>query len=60
MEQHFRGERLGHPRVKEMYVELANGQKVVVRNQTSTLQVAIETPCDPVVISTCSSVIRGN
>ena len=36
MEQHFRGERLVHPCVKEMSVPLANGQKVVVRNQPAT------------------------
>ena len=59
MEQHFRGERLVHPCVKEMSVQLANGQKVVVRNQTRTLQVAIGTPWDPVVISTVFAVIPG-
>ena len=36
MEQHFRGERLVHPCVKEMSVPLANGQKVAVRNQPET------------------------
>ena len=36
MEQHFRGERLVHPCVKEMSVPLTNGQKVVVRNQPAT------------------------
>ena len=36
MEQPFRGERLVHPCVKEMSVPLANGQKVVVRNQPAT------------------------
>ena len=36
MEQHFRGERLVHPCVKEMFVPLANGQKVVVSNQPAT------------------------
>ena len=36
MEQHFRGERLVNPCVKEMSVPLANGQKVVVRNQPAT------------------------
>ena len=36
MEQHFRGKRLVHPYVKEMSVPLANGQKVVVRNQPAT------------------------
>ena len=36
MEQHFRGERRVHPCVKEMSVPLANGQKVVVRNQPAT------------------------
>ena len=36
MEQHFRGERLVHSCVKEMSVPLANGQKVVVRNQPAT------------------------
>ena len=59
MEQHFRGERLVHPYVKEMYVQLANGQKVVVRNQIRTLQVAIGTPWGPVVISTVFAVIPG-
>ena len=37
LEQHFRGKRLVHPCVKEMSVKLANGQKVVVSNQTRTL-----------------------
>ena len=32
LEKHFRGERLVHPCVTEMYVQLAKGQKVVVRN----------------------------
>ena len=59
MEQHFRGERLVHPCVKEMSVQLANGQEVVVRNQTRTLQVAIGTPWGPVVISTAFAVIPG-
>ena len=59
MKQHFPGERLVHPCVKEMYVQLANGQKVVVRNQTRTLQVAIGTPWGPVVISTAFTVIPG-
>ena len=59
MEQHFRGERLVHPCVKEMSVQLANGQKIVVRNQTHTLQVAIGTPWDPVVVSTPFEVIPG-
>ena len=36
MEQHFRGERLVPQYVKEMSVPLANGQKVVVRNQPTT------------------------
>ena len=37
IEQHFRGERLLYPCVKEMMsVPLANGQKVVVRNQPAT------------------------
>ena len=36
MEQHFRGERLVHPCVKERSVPLANGQKVVMRNQPAT------------------------
>ena len=44
MEQNFRGERLVHPCVKEMSVQLANGQNVVVRNQTRTIQVTIGTP----------------
>ena len=57
MEQHFRGERLLDPGVKEMSVQLANGQKVVVRNQTRTLQVAIGTPWGPVVNFTDSAVI---
>ena len=52
MEQHFRGERLVHSCMKELSVQLANGQTVVVRNQTRTLQVAIGTPWGPVVIST--------
>ena len=59
MEQYFRGDRLVHPCVKEMSAQLANGQKVVVRNQTSTLQVAIGTPWGPVVISTAFAVIPG-
>ena len=36
MEQHFRGERMVHPCVKEMSVLLTNGLKVVVRNQPAT------------------------
>ena len=40
-----------------MSVQLANGQKVVLRNQTSTLQVAIEIPWGPEVISTAFAVI---
>ena len=59
MEQHFRGKRLVHPCVKEVPVQLANGQKAVVRNQTCTLQVAIRTPWGPVVISTAFAVIPG-
>ena len=59
IEQHFRGERLVFPCVKEMSVQLANGQKVVVRNQTRTLQVTIGTPWGPVVISTAFAVIPG-
>ena len=59
MEQHFRGERLVHPCVKEMFVQLANGHKVVARNQTRTLQVAIGTPWGPVAISTTFAVIPG-
>ena len=59
MEEHFRGGRLVHPCAKKMYVQLANGQKVVVRNQTRTLQVAIGTPWGPVVISTAFAVIPG-
>ena len=59
MEQHFRDEGLVHPCVKEMFVQLENGQKVVVRNQTRTLQVAIGTPWGPVVISTAFVVIPG-
>ena len=59
MEQHFRGERLVHPCVKEMSVQLANGQKVVVKNQTRTSQVAIGTPWGPVVICTVFAVISG-
>ena len=38
MEQHFRGERLVHPCVKERSVPLANGQKVVMRNQPATTE----------------------
>ena len=57
MEQHFRGERMVHSCVKEMSLQLANGQKVVVRNQTRTLQVAIGTPWGPVVLSTAFAVI---
>ena len=60
MEQRFRGKPLVHPCVKDMSVKLANGQKVVVRNQTSILQVAIGTPWGPVVISTAFAVIPGN
>ena len=59
MEQHFRGERLVHPCLKEMSVQLANGQKVVVRNQTRTLQGTIGTPWSPGVISTAFAVIPG-
>ena len=59
MEQHFRGERLVRPCVKEMSVKLANVQKVVVRNQTSTLQVAIGTPWGSLVISTAFAVTPG-
>ena len=44
MEQNFRDERLVYPCVKEMSVQLANGQNVVLRNQTRTLQVTIGTP----------------
>ena len=50
MEQHLRGERLIYTCVKEMSVQLASGQKVVARNQTRPLQVAIGTPWGPVVI----------
>ena len=57
MEQHFQDERLLDPCVKEMSVQLVNGQKVVWRNQTRTLQVAIRTPWGPVVISTDFAVI---
>ena len=42
-----------------MSVQLANGQKVVVRNKTRTLQVAIGTSSSPVVISTAFAVIPG-
>ena len=42
-----------------MSVQLANGQKIVVRNQTRTLQVAIGTPWGPVDISTDFAVIPG-
>ena len=59
MEQHFRGERLVYPSVKKIFVHLANGQKVVARNQTRTLQVAIRTPWGLVVISTVFAVIPG-
>ena len=59
MEQHFRGERLVHPCVREMSVQLVNGKKVMVRNQTRTVQVAIGTPRGPVVISTAFAVISG-
>ena len=59
MEQHFRGERLVYPCVKEMSVQLANEQKVVVRNQTRTLQLAVGPPWGPVVISTVFAVIPG-
>ena len=45
--------------MKEVSVQLANGQKVVVRNQTRTLQVAIGAPWGPVVISTAFAVIPG-
>ena len=59
MEQHFRGERLVHPCVKKMSVELANIQKIVVRNQARTLQMAIGTPWGSVVISDYFIVIPG-
>ena len=59
MEHHFGGEQLVHPCMKEIYVMLANGHKAVVRNQTRTLQVAIETPWGPVVISSAFAVIPG-
>ena len=59
MEEHFRGERLVHPCVNEMSVQLANGTKVVVRNQTRTLQVAIGTPWGPGVMFTAFAVIPG-
>ena len=59
MEQNFQGERLVHPRVKEMSVQLAEGQTVVVMNQTRTLHVAIGTPWGPVVISFAFAVIPG-
>ena len=59
MEQHFRGELLVHPCVKEMSVQLVNGQKVVVRNQARTLQAAIGTPWGPMAISTAFAVIPG-
>ena len=55
----FRGERLVHPCVKEMPVELTNGQEVMVRNQTRTLQVAIGTAWGPVAVSTVFAVIPG-
>ena len=42
-----------------MSAKLANGQKVVVRNQLSTLQVAIGTPWGPAVISTDFAIIPG-
>ena len=45
--------------MKEMSVQLANGQKVEVRNQTRTLKVAIGTPWGPAVISTAFAVIPG-
>ena len=52
-EHHFGGERLVHPCMKEIYVKLANGHNAVVRNQTRTLQVAIETPWGPCGYSCC-------
>ena len=59
IEKHFGGQRLVHPCVKEMYVQLANGQKIVVKNLTRTLRVAIGTPWGPVVISSAFAVIPG-
>ena len=43
-----------------MPVKLANGQKIVIRNQTRTLQVAIGTPWGSVGIHTAFAVIPGN
>ena len=45
--------------VKEMTVKLTNGQKVIVRNQARTLQMAIGTSWDPVAISAAFTVIPG-
>ena len=42
-----------------MSAKLANGQKVVVRNKLSTLQVAIGTPWGPAVIFTAFAIIPG-
>ena len=58
-EQNLRGERLVHPCVKEMFVQLANGQNGVVRNQTRILQVTIGTPSGLMAISTAFAVITG-
>ena len=57
IEQHFGGERLVHPCMKEMSVKLANQHKAVMKNQTRILQVAIGTPWGPVVISSAFAVI---
>ena len=38
MEQHFRGEQLVHPCVKEMSVPLANGQKVVEESTSNNFE----------------------
>ena len=46
--------------MKELPVKLANGQKIVMRNQTRALQVAIGTPWGSVGIHTAFAVIPGN
>ena len=60
MKQHFQGERLVHPCVKDMSVKLGDGHKMVVRNQTRTLQVVIGTPWGPELISDAFAVIPRN